>query len=124
MKDQRPKNLDLFTIRFPITAITSILHRASGVFIFLMIPVLLSMLACSLASEESFNQLKSTLDSVVVKLGLWIVITGILYHMVAGIRHIVMDFGFGETLAGGHLGAKLIIVISALLSLMVGVWLW
>ena len=36
VKKQRPVNLDLQTIRFPITAIASILHRVSGVITFVV----------------------------------------------------------------------------------------
>ena len=60
MKDKRPINLNLMTIKFPITAITSILHRASGVFVFLAVPLLLWCLQYSLASPMHFLYLEAS----------------------------------------------------------------
>lgn len=61
MKDNRPVNLDIGTIKLPITAYASILHRISGVVLFVAVGILLWMLDASLASEESFNSLKQGL---------------------------------------------------------------
>ncbi len=63
MNDKRPVNLDLTTIKFPVTAIASITHRITGVAIFVAIPVLLWMLDRSLASPESFADLKQLMTS-------------------------------------------------------------
>ncbi|HLF66576.1 MAG TPA: succinate dehydrogenase, cytochrome b556 subunit, partial [Gammaproteobacteria bacterium] len=41
LNTNRPINLNLFTIRFPLPAIVSILHRVSGVFLFLLLPILM-----------------------------------------------------------------------------------
>lgn len=67
MKKQRPVNLALLTIRFPATAVASILHRASGVLVFLLIPFLLWALDRSLASPEGFNRLVANLDQPFLK---------------------------------------------------------
>ena len=42
----------------------------------------------------------------------------------AGVRHLIMDMGIGETLEGGKLGSKIVIVISVVLIVLVGVWVW
>ena len=68
MNDKRPVNLDLSTIKFPVTAIASITHRVTGVAIFLALPILLWMLDRSLASPESFADLKELMTSPLVKL--------------------------------------------------------
>ncbi len=57
VKKQRPVNLDLQTIRFPITAIASILHRVSGVITFVAVGILLWLLGTSLSSPEGFDKL-------------------------------------------------------------------
>jgi hypothetical protein len=54
-KRSRPKNLNLLTIRLPIPALVSIMHRVSGAFLFLLLPGLLWLLAQSLASAESYG---------------------------------------------------------------------
>ena len=124
MNDKRPVNLDLSTIKFPVTAIASITHRVTGVAIFLALPILLWMLDRSLASPESFADLKELMTSPLVKLVVWAILAVLLYHLVAGIRHLVMDAGVGERLEGGRRGAKLVFIISVVLILLVGGWIW
>lgn len=124
MNDKRPRNLDFTTIRLPLPAITSILHRVSGVFIFAGVAVLLWLFSESLTSADGFARVEQWLSQISVKLLIWAVLAGLLYHLIAGIKHLLMDMGIGETLAGGLLGAKLVIAISAFTILLTGVWLW
>ncbi|WP_041523048.1 succinate dehydrogenase, cytochrome b556 subunit [Gilvimarinus agarilyticus] len=124
MNNNRPVNLDLTTIKFPITAIVSILHRVSGVFIFAGMAVLLWMLDSSLSSEEGFAAVQDALASPVCKFIIWAVLAGLAYHLVAGVRHLIMDCGIGESYEGGRLGAKLVLVFSVILIVLAGVWVW
>ena len=124
VKSQRPVNLDLRTIKLPITAYTSILHRISGVILFVGIAVLLYALDKSLASEEGFEQVKACMTSPLAKLVIWGLLSALLYHLVAGVRHLIMDMGIGETLEGGKLGSKIVIVISVVMIVLAGVWIW
>ncbi|MBB3104577.1 succinate dehydrogenase, cytochrome b556 subunit [Azomonas macrocytogenes] len=124
VKSQRPVNLDLRTIKLPITAYTSILHRVSGVILFIGIAVLLFALDTSLASEEGFARVKMYLSSPLVKLIVWGLLSALLYHLVAGVRHLIMDTGHGETLEGGKQGSKIVLIVSAVLILLTGVWVW
>ncbi|WP_074753414.1 succinate dehydrogenase, cytochrome b556 subunit [Pseudomonas abietaniphila] len=124
MKSQRPVNLDLRTIKLPITAITSILHRISGIILFIGLAFMLYALSASLGSEEGFANVKSTLTSPLAKFIAWGLLSSLLYHLVAGVRHLVMDAGVGETLEGGKLGSKIVIVVSLALIVLAGVWIW
>jgi succinate dehydrogenase / fumarate reductase, cytochrome b subunit len=124
VKDNRPKNLDLLTVRFPLPAITSILHRISGVFIFAGVAVLLWLLAQSLSSEEGFRNVQQLLDMALVKLVLWAILSGLLYHLIAGIKHLIMDLGIGESLEAGRSNARLVIIVSAIAIVAAGVWIW
>ncbi|HVY53845.1 MAG TPA: succinate dehydrogenase, cytochrome b556 subunit [Gammaproteobacteria bacterium] len=124
MNKKRPKNLNLFTIKFPIPAIVSILHRVSGVFLFLLMPLLLWALSMSLASETDFNNLKEFLSTPFSKLVIWAFLAALSYHLVAGIRHLLMDIHIGEELKTGRLMAKVTLGVSAVLIVMLGVWLW
>ncbi|SMF64563.1 succinate dehydrogenase subunit C [Alteromonadaceae bacterium Bs31] len=124
MKTNRPVNLDLSTIKFPVTAIVSILHRVSGVVLLAGVIVLLYMLDMSLSSEDSFNQLSEIMALPLIKLIVWIVLAALAYHFVAGVRHLIMDMGIGESLEGGKLGAKISLFLSAVLIVLAGVWLW
>lgn len=124
VKDTRPVNLDIGTMRLPITAWASITHRASGVFLFVGMAVLIWMLDASLRSPESFDQMVGVLTSPLAKLVLWAIFAGMMYHTVAGIKHLVEDFGIGETMEGGVLGARIVFVVSAVLIVLGGLWIW
>jgi succinate dehydrogenase / fumarate reductase cytochrome b subunit len=124
VKDPRPINLNLFTVRFPIPAIVSILHRISGVILFLIIPFLIWGLNLSLTSFQDYENLRDFLTTPLMKFILWGVLAAFIYHMIAGIRHLFMDMGIGESLKGGRFGAKLTLVISLILIVLVGIWLW
>ena len=106
MKKNRPVNLDISTIKLPITAYVSILHRVSGVALFAGVAILLWMLDKSLSSAAGFAELQDTLSSPLCQFIIWLTLAGLVYHMVAGIRHLIMDAGIGEDLEGGQKGAK------------------
>ncbi|WP_296186922.1 succinate dehydrogenase, cytochrome b556 subunit [Pseudomonas sp. UBA1879] len=124
MNSQRPVNLDLRTIKLPITAITSILHRISGIILFVGLAFMLYALSKSLGSEEGFADVKASLTSPLAKFIAWGLLSSLLYHLVAGVRHLIMDTGVGETLEGGKLGSKIVIAISVVLIVLAGVWIW
>ena len=124
MNKKRPVNLDIGTIQLPVTAYVSILHRVSGVVLFGAVGLFLWILDSSLSSEESFNSIKVFMSTLTVQIIIWLSLAALIYHLVAGLRHLVMDYGYGETLSGGILGAKLVLTFSAILMLMAGFWLW
>ena len=124
MTKNRPVNLQLTTIRFPITAIVSILHRGSGVILFLLIPVLLWTLDRSLESQASFNHISELLANPLLKIVIWSLLAALAYHLVAGIRHLFMDWGFGESREGAIRSAYFILVIAVVLIILAGVWVW
>lgn len=124
VNSQRPVNLDLRTIKLPVTAYTSILHRISGVILFVSLAIMLYALDKSLDSEEGFGQVKACLTSPLAKLVIWGILSALLYHLVAGVRHLIMDMGIGETLEGGKLGSKIVIAVSVVVIVLAGVWIW
>lgn len=117
-------NLDIGTISLPITAYASILHRAAGVALFVGAAIFLWLLDVSLSSEDSFNQVKALFDSFFCKLVVWGVLAALIYHCAAGVRHLIMDLGIGETMEGGVRGAKIVIAVSVVLTVLVGAWIW
>jgi succinate dehydrogenase / fumarate reductase, cytochrome b subunit len=121
---KRPVNLDIGTIALPITAYTSILHRVSGVFLFAGVALLLWLLDASLASEESFAAVKNISHSFFCKLIVWAIAAGLIYHTVAGVKHLIMDLGYGETMEGGIKGSKAVFAVSIVLIVLVGAWIW
>lgn len=124
MKDTRPVNLDIATIKLPITAYASILHRISGVFLFVAIGVMIYALDLSLSSAEGFASVGAALDSLLAKLVVWAVLSGLIYHSVAGVKHLIMDMGYGETYEGGVFGSRITFLVSAVMIALAGLWVW
>jgi len=124
VKDNRPVNLNLFAFKFPLPAITSILHRISGVILFLGTAALLYLLDLSLRSPAGFQEATALLGSPLVKLVVWAILAGLMYHLIAGAKHLIMDMGIGETKQGGKTGAVLTIVLSVVAIAITGVWVW
>lgn len=124
MNNKRPVNLDIGTIHFPIAAIVSILHRISGVALFFATALLLWMFDSSLSSAEGFAGVKACLNTFWSKVVILLIFAGLAYHLAAGIRHLLMDCGVGESLEGGRLGAKIVVVSAIILTVLAGVWLW
>ena len=122
---KRPKHLEVWKIRLPLPGMVSILHRVSGVVMFLvLIPVLLALLEGSMASQESFEDLRFQLGNPLVKLVLVGLAWAFLHHFCAGIRYLLMDLHLGTDLPTARLWSKAVLVSSGVLTLLVAVALW
>jgi succinate dehydrogenase / fumarate reductase cytochrome b subunit len=113
---KRPVNLDFGTIKLPITAYVSILHRVSGVTTLFALAILLWLLDQSLASEQSFEATSNILSYPLAQFLIWGSLVALIYHTVAGIRHLFMDFGFGEeSFNSGRISAWIAVVVAVVL---------
>lgn len=124
VNQKRPVNLDLGTLKFPAMAIASILHRISGLVMFLLLPFMLYFLDLSLKSEASFTELHNLLASSYCRLLLWAFSTALVYHLLAGIRHMIMDMGYGEHVCAGRRSAVVVIALAVVLTIFLGIWIW
>lgn len=124
MKQNRPVNLDLLTLKFPVMAISSILHRISGIVLFLLFPYALYFFSMSLKSEFSFNSMRMLMDYPINKFMLWIFLAALTYHFLAGIRHMILDLGYGESLREGQNTAVFVILSFIVLATLLGIWIW
>ncbi len=91
---------------------------------FVAIAFMLWTFDMSLDSERGFEQVQSILQHPFVKLLTWGVLSALLYHLIAGVRHLVMDAGVGEGLESGKRGSQVVIVISVIVIVLLGVWIW
>jgi succinate dehydrogenase / fumarate reductase cytochrome b subunit len=121
---KRPVNLDIGTIQLPLPALASFMHRVSGIALFVGVAILMWLLDVSLTDEEHFNSVKTLFDSFFCKLIIWGVLAALIYHSVAGVKHLIMDLGIGETLEGGMRGARIVFIVSIVLIVLVGACLW
>jgi succinate dehydrogenase / fumarate reductase cytochrome b subunit len=108
----------LFVYRLPLAGRTSILHRVSGVLLFVFMPFLLYLFDQSLASESSFGVFKTFLSSVIVKIIALVLAWAFLHHFCAGIRYLVMDTNHkAVSKQGGRSTAIVVLVVSLILTI-------
>ena len=124
-KPQRPIFLNLLKIQLPAGALVSILHRVSGLLLFAVIPIVLVLLQRSLSSVDEFDRLVDTTDSgVASRLLLALLLAGMIYHLCAGIRIVLLDMHVGISLREARNSARLVLAAGAVALLLIGVWLW
>ncbi len=125
MRGSRPVNINPFTMRFPVTAIVSILHRISGVLIFLALPLILYTAGLAAVSEEGFNLVMFSIREFVLdKLVCWAVLAVIGFHVFAGVRHLIMDMGYFEECKAARVSAYLVFILTAAWVIILGVKIW
>lgn len=106
----RPKNLNLMTIKQPVPAVVSILHRVSGVVIFLLLPVFLLCMEMAVYSEVDFLALSGLLELFWIKVFVVLALSAVLFHLLAGIRHLLADFGIAHSLQAARISAWMTLV--------------
>ena len=124
MNQSQPKYLNLFEIRLPVPALVSILHRVSGLALFLFLPYLLWLLQASLSSPESFERYRAVLAHPIAKLTLIALLWAFLHHLLAGLRFLALDLHWGTELAAARTSSRLVLIGALALTLVLGVWLW
>ncbi len=112
--DTRPVNLNLLKIRQPITAITSIGHRISGVLLFLSIPFVIWMLEHSLQGPQGFADVTAWFDYGLIKLLALLMAWSAAHHFFAGIRFLLLDIEIGVDLATARSSAMVVNVLGVI----------
>jgi len=100
-----PRYLNLFKIALPLPGVSSILHRISAVVIFVLSLPMMGLLVFSLSSEANYETIFLLFENILFKSLFTLFVTAIFYHFISGLRHIVMDFGYWETLKAGRMSA-------------------
>lgn len=121
---KRPKNLNLFTIRLPINAVVSILHRVAGVGLFLSLPLILLALHSLVHSESSYTTLTSWLNTWFVKLVLIGLAWAFFHHFFAGIRHLLQDIHWMTSLNNARLSSRVLLVLVASVTSLFAIVIW
>lgn len=117
----------IVSYRLPPAGIVSILHRVSGLLMFLLLPFVVWMLDNSLSTEISFDAFTNVFVAGVAGIPGWFVklvalglIWAYLHHFIAGVRHLWMDATHSVSKAQGHNSAIVTLVLSVLLTLALG----
>ena len=124
MLKKRPKHLALHLIKLPLPGLISIFHRASGLALFFALPLLLLMLQYSLRSIETYTYLLSVLDQPVLKLLLLGLLWAFLHHFCAGLRYLAIDLHYVRNLKQARDSSKIVLLVSLLLTVLIGAKLW
>ena len=120
----RPVFLEIPNIRLPIPGIVSILHRISGVALFVMLPILLYLLSGTLSRESAFETYRAIVSNPLVKLILIGVLWAYLHHLLAGVRFLLLDAHKGLELNTARNTAKLVFTAALVLTVVLGALLW
>ncbi|WP_162059132.1 succinate dehydrogenase, cytochrome b556 subunit [Undibacterium sp. KW1] len=116
--------IDATGYRLPLAGFVSILHRASGMLMFLLLPFILYLLDKSLTSEATFAELQALASGVFVKLIILALSWAYLHHFCAGIRHLLMDLHYGLDKDSARQSAVSVLAISLVLAALVAMKLF
>jgi succinate dehydrogenase / fumarate reductase cytochrome b subunit len=112
--NQRPVYIDLRKIKLPMSAFSSITHRLSGLYIFFIsLPLFIYLLFVSTKNKTSFDLIYTSLQSIsVFSVFVFISFSILWYHILTGVRHLVMDFfHLGETLKGAYYSSIFVLLL-------------
>lgn len=122
---------DALQYRLPIAGVVSILHRASGLLLALLLPFGIWMLDSSISSEISYESFTAAFQGGLLGLPGWCVklvtlalIWAYLHHALAGLRHVWMDATHSVSKQQGHASAVATLAISLLLTAALGLKLF
>ncbi|HRO36186.1 MULTISPECIES: succinate dehydrogenase, cytochrome b556 subunit [Thauera] len=124
--DRHPRRLPVFLklaqIRFPIGAIASIAHRVSGVLLFIALPVVAVLLDTSLRDEAGFASVRDLISSPLAVVAAGVLVWALVHHVLAGIRHLLMDVGIGGELERARASARLVLIAAPALAVFLLFW--
>ncbi|MBX3620051.1 MAG: succinate dehydrogenase, cytochrome b556 subunit [Rhizobacter sp.] len=113
--------------RLPPAGWVSILHRVSGILMFVLLPFLIWMLDKSLTSEISYGEFTSAfvaglgfLPGWFIKIVVLALIWAYLHHFIAGLRHLWMDATHSVSKQFGRSSALFTLAVSIVLTLALG----
>lgn len=124
MQSKRPVNLNLFVFSWPIAALASITHRISGVVLFVGIAFGLYALQLGLSSPAGFAEAGALLAQPFPRFIMLGLLFGLVYHVLAGIKHLLLDFHIGDTNSAASTGAVVVIAGSVIVTIVLGALLW
>ena len=120
----RPRFLNLFRLRYPVGAVCSFAHRVSGVLLALFLPALAWLLRRSLDGPSGYVAAARFMQPFFAKAAALVFFWAIAHHVLAGVRHLLMDIDRGSALAAARRSAWSVNVLGALLALLAFGALW
>lgn len=115
---RRPVYLNLLKIKLPIAGIMSIIHRATGVFMFLALPYLIHLLDLSLSGPEGFAEANAAVHGFIGKVFVFLIMWSLMHHLLAGIRYLLIDVHYGVEKSMAQQTALAVVIAGPILGLL------
>ncbi len=115
---------DLRHYRLPLPGLLSILHRISGLLLFIALPFLAYLLKESLTSESTYYYMTGILSHPIIKLIVWGLAWAFLHHMCAGVRHLFLDAHIGLAKKSAQRSSVIVFIVSIGLTLAASILIW
>ena len=112
-EDMRPRFFNLLQIQLPVGALASILHRLSGVLLALALAVAAYLFDLSLRGPGGYAQATAMLDQWPLRIAAVVAIWALSHHLLAGVRHLLMDIDVGSSLMSARRSAFIVNVAAA-----------
>jgi|TARA_B110000914_G_scaffold224922_1_gene244153 succinate dehydrogenase / fumarate reductase cytochrome b subunit len=111
--DHRPVNINLLKIKLPISALTSITHRLAGMYIFFITyPLSVYLFFLASTNQENFTYLTNMLiNSSYLATFVAFSFLVLWYHILTGVRHLIMDMHIGESLQASKVSSIFVLCI-------------
>lgn len=122
--ETRPVYLDLTQLRLPLPGWVSILHRVSGLLLFLALPLGVGALSVSLEDEAGFRTLIDCAAHPLAKVLAIGLAWSFAHHFFAGLRHLAMDAHWGTELKRARRSSVAVFVATGLTTLACAVWVF
>ena len=120
----RPVYLNLFKIRLPVGGMLSILHRATGALLVLLLPFALYILDASLRDPAAYADMAARLASLEGRIAILITVWVFAQHFFSGVRHLLLDVGIGDDKPAARRNAWLAFAASGVVAVLTGACLW
>lgn len=121
LQGRRPVYLDLQRIRLPVSGMVSILHRVSGIILYISTPFVAYLLELSLRNSEGYAQAAALLNRWPVQLWFALACWSLFHHLLAGLRVLLIDFDIGVARETAFRSARWVLVGAVVLAS--GAWL-
>jgi len=115
---------DLVQYRLPVPGFVSILHRASGMLIFLLLPLVLWLFDMSLSSDRSFDRLLEFCSGTIARLVLLGLGWALLHHLCAGLRFLLLDLHIGADKPLARRSSWIVLAVSLALTAVLALFLF
>ena len=107
-KRRRPVFLNLYRVQMPVGALTSIMHRITGVLLVLGIPFGVYLLDRSLQGPQAYAQVTELFDNPAFRFAVLVSVWSLTHHLLAGIRHLLSDIDIGSQLPAARRSAWIV----------------